>query len=224
MKKVFAAGLLLILLTVVCIDARLHFSQDIVLAKQSVRSAQRHWSLFYTQNHVYKNASFRYLDDFAKIREIIIPHQLLLTDKATSYYAASELPVYVPNIHKHHNRAALSAWKLLLDRRHACYLDQPERLIEFSRFIHEWQQSQKSARLPFTYILVNKDQLNSNLRLDCLSQTRRAMVEGLDSLASIEYDGEHLRLYKLDEFAMASSARTLEDRERSANHDVEIQK
>lgn len=198
MKKVLAIGLVLAMLTVVSFDARIHFSKQLLLAKRSVNSAQRHWNLFYTQKYVYQDGIFRYLRDFDEIRQIIVPNQLLLSDKASSYYAATELPVYVPNIHTHHKRAALPQWKTFLDSRHACHIDQPSRLIKFSKFVYNWRSSSKAKELPFTYILVNKDQINANLQLDCLSQTRRAMVAGLKMLASIEYDGDYLRLYKLD--------------------------
>ena len=52
--------------------------------------------------------------------------------------------------------------------------------------------------IPFRYILVNKDQVNRNLKLDCLSQTRRAMINNVEQFATQVYDGEFLRLYKIN--------------------------
>lgn len=198
MKRSVAAIFLFSVIAIMVFDSRIHFSIDLLEAKKEVQSPQRHWNLFYTQQHVYNDASFRYLEDFAKLNERMIPGQLMLADRASSYYSAAELPVFVPNIHAHHKRSALPAWKLFLDSRHACNLGQAGRFLKFQEFIVRWQRGVEGSRMPFTYVLVNKDQINSNLRLDCLSQTRRAMIRQLASIASIEFDGDYLRLYKLN--------------------------
>ncbi|RBP51501.1 hypothetical protein [Arenicella xantha] len=187
----------LLLLGIVGYDAKLHFSQDLVDAKKSVRSAQRHWSLFYHQSNVYIDSSIRYQNDFVRLKTIVEPGSMVMTDLATSYYVAAQLPVYVPNIHRHHRRNDLPSWRRFLDNEHACYLNQEAHLEALSRFIKAKSLASNERVARWRYIIVNKDQENRNLRLDCLSQTRRAMINNILEFADIEYDGEYLRLYKL---------------------------
>ena len=195
-KQLVSCVLLVVLLVVVFHDSHVHFSVDNVDAKIQARSAQRHWSIAYSQQQVYDHSSFKYREDFKALSAIVEPWTYLLTDLATSYYSAAELPVLVPNVHRHHKRSALKEWSRFLMQKHACNLDQGMRRDQMSAFIE--RMSRNEERIPFRYILVNKDQVNRNLKLDCLSQTRRAMINNVEQFATEVYDGEYLRLYKLD--------------------------
>ena len=187
---------LLTLLVIVVRDSVFHFSNENVEAKLKVRSAQRHWNLAYSQDHVYLHSSMRYRDDFKALRNIVEPKTYLLTDLATSYYSAAELTALVPNVHRHHKRSALQDWSRFLIQKHACYLDQEVRRDQMTAFIDLVNRNRDE--IPFRYILVNKDQVNRNLKLDCLSQTRRAMINNVEQFATQVYDGEFLRLYKIN--------------------------
>ena len=193
-----AIGILLILLLVIY-DSKSHFDQSLINVKRESGSAQRNWNLFYGQRFVYYDSSFRYLDDLRSIKALIEPKQLILSDLSSSYYAAAILPNYVPNVYRHQGRDKSVGWSKMLDNRIACNFHQDDGLNNFKKFITlESLQSRKKKRPKFSYILVNKDLNNRNLRLDCIWHRRMALIENIEKLASEIYDGEYLRLYKLN--------------------------
>ncbi|MFT4636628.1 MAG: hypothetical protein ACI9OI_002431 [Chitinophagales bacterium] len=199
-------GILLIAL-MVGYDSRPHFDQSLIQVKRDNGSAQRNWNLFYGQRFVYYDSSFRYHADLRSIKALIEPKQLILSDLATSYYAAAILPNYVPNVHRHHGRYQSFPWSEMLANRVACNLHQEGGLNDFRKFIaRQTLQSQKYKRPKFSYVLINKDLNNRNVRLDCLWQRRIMLIENIDTLASMVFDGEYLQLYKLDRDLTPSTA------------------
>lgn len=180
-------------------DAKPHFDKELVQVKRENNSAQRNWSLFYGQRFVFYESAFRYQDDINRIRELIEPGQIVLSDLATSYYAAASLPVYVRNVHRHHGRTHSSNWLKLLDRRTACNLHQPDAFLAFKKFIVDAQRNSASRGQPqFKYVLVNKDSNNKNLRLDCLWHRRALLMKNIARVSKLKYEGEFLSLYEIN--------------------------
>ncbi|MBT8114547.1 MAG: hypothetical protein KJP04_04160 [Arenicella sp.] len=192
---------LLILLSVVSLilfDARHHFDADLVTLKIKHQSAQRNWNLFYSQQQVFSAGSFRYERDFSEIAERITPGTSLLSDLATSYYAATYLPVFVMNIHRHQQGMARPQWHRLLHDRTACYLDVEANLWEFEKFLKLQEQAQaKNPHLQLRYVLLNKDHKNRNLGNDCFSLRHRHLQAPLSEIADLVYEGDFMNLYKV---------------------------
>ena len=204
MPKSIKAGLaglaLLTILGLVAYDARTHFDADLIELKRQHDSAQRHWNLFYSQNNVYQNSSMRYVSDLAAIAELIENDSIVLSDRASSYYLAAETHAFVKNIHKHHGGNRQAKWSRLIGRQNACFPDRPERLAQFIEFIQKQQAyAARQGRPRFSYILVNHDKKNRNLRKDCLSARHGTLNKEYSSIFPTVFSGEYLTLYSLNE-------------------------
>lgn len=198
-KKVLITASLFLTLGLVAKDSYTKFSSESILLKRQNKSAQRHWNLFYGQRYVYEDSSFKYAKDMGKLSELVAPGSVVLSDISTSYYLAAEIPVFVKNIHRHHRGSGSGIWASLLRSKHACYLDQPERYAAFMKFIdQERNASTRPGNQPLRYFVVNKDQINLNMRNDCLSQRRTAFIKNADGFAKLAFDGTYLMLYELD--------------------------
>ena len=201
LKRAFAALVGLAFMAVVVVDTLPRFRQQTVELKRQHQSAQRNWNVFYGQKYVYTDSAIKYQADFTALQNILQPESVVLTDLATSYYVASHLPLYVRNVHRHHGRQHGDDWYRLLQARHACFLDQPERKKAFAEFVDkERLKRQNTGQLEFRYLIVNKDQENLNLKLDCMSQSRTAFISNIDDIAEMVFDGEFLRVYELQNF------------------------
>ncbi|MFT6409073.1 MAG: hypothetical protein ACJAQ6_002496 [Arenicella sp.] len=199
LRHVGAAIGLLLIVSMVVYDSSSHFDKGLIQVKRQNGSAQRNWNIFYGQRFVYYDGPFRYLEDLRSIGQLIEPRKLILSDLATSYYSSAALPSYVSNIHRHQGRNHSFEWSEMLDKRVACNFHQDDGLNEFKQFIAlESLRSREYKRPEFSYVLVNKDVNNRNVRLDCMWQRRASLIENIEKLASEVYDGEYLRLYKLD--------------------------
>ena len=212
---------LVALLSTIVLDTAPRFSRDTVEIKRQHNSAQRNWNVFYGQNYVFDDGALKYQADFVKLESVIEPDAIALTDLATSYYLASHLPLYVKNVHRHHSVSIRREWRMLIQSKHACFLDQPARkslLVDFVRT--ERARSSASGAPEFLYLVVNKDQINRNMKLDCLSQSRSAFVKNIDDVADIIFDGEFLRVYKIID---RSATGPLEHRKGSSDHDIEVE-
>ena len=196
MIRLITFFLLVTLIVLIFIDASFHFDQERIQVKRQHQSAQRHWNLFYKQNYTYIDSSFKYDQDIQKIRTIIEPNKLLLSDKATSYYLAAELPVYVTNVQPHHNNSW--SWTRFLNKRYACYLENDDSLEMVQSFIQDKSRSDEGSKQYFKYWVVNKDKSNLNLRFDCLSARSSSIAEGVIKVSELIYEGEYLSLYQLD--------------------------
>jgi hypothetical protein len=191
----FALASVLVLLAY---DASPHFDKGLIQLKRQNNSAQRHWSLFYGQRFVFYEGPFRYQDDINQIRDLIEPGHIVLSDLATSYYAAASLPLYVRNVHRHQGRTQSSSWRKLLDQRTACNLHQQDVFVAFKAFIDVEQRNSVSHGQPqFKYVLVNKDSNNKNLRLDCLWHRRALLMKHIAPVSKLKYEGEFLNLYEI---------------------------
>lgn len=185
------------LLTLIAVDARFHFNEERVILKRQHQSAQRHWSLFYKQNYIYEDSLFKYRKDIDGIEKILEPNNVLISDKASSYYLASELPVYVKNVQPHHLRHA--GWNKIFNERYLCYIELEEALEHTKNFIERQTRIDKQLNKPeIKYWLVNRDLRNLNMRYDCLANRGSRIIGGLDHLGELIYQGEYLWLYELD--------------------------
>lgn len=120
---------------------------------------------------------------------------LVLSDKATSYYLASQLPVFVANIHRHHG--INYEWRDMLNKLRFCYLDAEEALKDVKQFIKKQKQREGEwSSRKFKYIVLNRDHKNSNTALDCLS-AKRGVKDSITKISRRIYQGEHLNLYEI---------------------------
>ena len=204
MPKTIKAGLggltLLTLLALVAYDARTHFDPSLIELKRQHDSPQRNWSLFYSQNNVYKNSSIRYANDLAAIVELIENDSIVLSDRASSYYLTAETRAFVKNVNNHHGGNWEGKWSSLIGKQNACFPDQPKRREQFIEFVQKQRTYAKSQGRPqFNYILVNRDKTNRNLRKDCLAARHGTLNEQYSSILPTVFNGEYLTLYSLNE-------------------------
>ena len=190
--------LLAALTLLVMFDSRSHFDADLVQRKIENQSAQRNWSLFFSREHVYYNSSIRYQQDFAEIASLITPNHSVLSDLATSYYAAAALPVYAVNIHSHQGRLQRRAWHQILSSRGACRLPETAEFRDFEQFITAQEGFSGRPHLQVRYVLLNKDERNRAVAGDCLARNHQQVAMNLDSIATRIYSGQFLDLYELD--------------------------
>ncbi|MBL4671679.1 MAG: hypothetical protein JKX81_05425 [Arenicella sp.] len=206
-KRLLVFFALAAVLALLVYDARPHFDKDLIQLKRENNSAQRNWSLFFGQRFVFYEGPFRYEDDMNRIRDLIEPGRIVLSDLATSYYAAASLPVYVRNVHRHQGREYSSSWRKLLNRRTACNLHQQDVFLAFNKFIDVEQRNSASREQPqFKYVLVNKDSNNKNLRLDCLWHRRALLMENIVRVSKLKYEGEFLNLYEINDRSPTSAS------------------
>lgn len=195
--KITKIGVLLGIAALVVIDASFHFDKQRVKIKRADKSPQHHWSLFYPQRYTFTDASFKYRKDIENIRKLIEPAKTMLSDRATSYYLAAELPLYMRNIYGHHGRHAL--WTEFIGKFFACYIDQERSLEETQTFIETLSNHVEDKKEPdFKYWIVNRDSNNLNMRNDCLATRGSEIADGLPKIAKQIYQGEYLWLYELN--------------------------
>jgi hypothetical protein len=189
-----------VVLALLAHESRHHFDPRLIQLKRQDNSAQANWNLFYGQRFVYYDSSFRYQADMDQIIELIRPGRVLLSDLATSYYAAASLPVYVKNVQRHHGRWQSLQWRNLFEDELACNLHDEEISLAFKEFVYADRSFSETKGLPkFEYLLLNKDQHNKNVRLDCIWNSRAAFAASLEKFSTLIYEGEYLSLYKVNE-------------------------
>ena len=198
LKKLSAGCLFLGLLGVIFYDSMYHFDVDLIHLKRQHQSSQKNWNLFYDQRYVFNDSAFRYEADFQNIANLIQSQSVILSDISSSYYAATYLPAYMKNIHRHHGRRKTDGVSTLLDSRKMCYLQDPENVEDVKNFIKGHNELMNKRGLPeLLYIIVNRDDKNLNLRQDCLWTARERLIKHLDSLADSIFQGNYLNLYKI---------------------------
>ena len=181
---------LLALLALVIYDSWFHFDRERVEVKQAHRSDQRHWSLYYPQIHVFKHSSMRYQNDFAQMESLIEPGSLLLSDVATSYFAAADLPVYAVNVHPHQGRWQRRPWARFLDKRYFCYQEFQENREEVREHLRKHPE--------LRYVIVNRDGITWHRARDCMAHRSHILGDELPEYASLIFEGEFLDLYELN--------------------------
>jgi len=193
------AGLVCVgLVALTCVEVYPRFDRNVIDLKRQHKSAQRNWHLFYGQEYVFNDASLKYQNDFEEIIKIVQSDSVLLADISTSYYAAAYLPLFIVNTHRHHGKYMIPRWHSFLEARHGCYLDVPARRDQFKSFlVKERLRAEQKGASAIRYLMVNKDQINLNLKNDCLSQTRTAFIQNVDGIANLTFDGEYLMLFEL---------------------------
>lgn len=196
-SRILSAMVLIGVLVLTGYDAAFHFDRERVAVKRQHQSAQRHWSVHYAQSYTYLDSSFKYQEDINNIRLLIEPENIVLSDRATSYYLAAALPVYVKNVHAHHHRD--TDWSQILSASYLCYIDQ-EASFERVRVFIELQRARanRDQLAQFKYWVVNRDPNNLNLRYDCLATRGKAIAQSLQKLGKLIYQGEFLLVYQID--------------------------
>ena len=190
-QKILIGIVLIGLIALVLRDSLFHFDADYVKVKQKHYSAQRNWSIYYGQDYVYKDSPIRYQTDFAAMYPLIQPKSVLVSDLATSYYAAAQLPVYVVNLHRHQGKNVPHAWRSFLKGRTLCYMEFEENRQKVTAFF-------KTKHKP-DYVLVNKDGVNKHRQRDCLAFRSHTLIKELPRYAKLLWEGEFLNLYALNQ-------------------------
>ena len=186
---IFSSLVLVIVGALLVYDSKFHFDAEIVRVKSENYSAQRHWNSNYTQGYVYKDSSIRYDQDFSSIKNLIRPNSVLLSDLATSYFAAAMLPVHVVNIHRHQGRNRWTELINFLDKQYLCYMEFEENRQHVSDFF--------KGNSDLDYVLINKDRINGNRERDCLAFRSDTMIEHLPKFSNLLWEGEFLNLYSV---------------------------
>ena len=202
-RTTFIGILFVGLLALVAHDSLFHFDAEYVELKQKHYSAQRNWSIHYDQEYVYRDSPVRYQADFLAIHQIIKPESVLVSDLATSYFAAAQLPVYVVNVHRHQGQAVPHAWRSFLKSRTLCYMEFEENRDKVSVFF-------ASSHRP-DYVLVNKDGVNKHRKKDCLAFRSQILIKELPRYAKLVWEGEFLNLYSLSQQQEPLSTSTLKN-------------
>jgi len=197
-KRIVAVVVLLAIVGLLSFDARYHFDSALIDLKRQHKSDQLNWSIFYSQENVFKNSGIKYQADMQEIERLIQSNVSILSDLATSYYSATMLPVYVANVHRHQGRYRRSSTAAFLDKRYACYIEYQENLDKLNQFLHkQGNENINKPHLSLNYIIVNNDPDNRNLREDCMAFQRNVLGRELVKLADILYKGEYLDLYQV---------------------------
>ncbi len=205
MKRICVCFVLLLLITVMVRDSLFHFNTDIIDLKRKHLSAQRHWNIGYTPSYVYYNSPIRYQSDLLSIKKIIEPGYALLSDRATSYYAAATLPVYVRNIHRHHGLEVFNGLVTFLQKGNLCYMEDPFHKKAALKYLQQDARLSKKNDWPaLRYVLLNKDKKNSMLRQDCIAVKSKHLESSLLRISQLLYEGDYLNLYQLDVFSQNS--------------------
>lgn len=199
LKRCLIGFALLSLIGLVVYDSKQHFDADLISLKREHRSAQRDWNIFYRQNYVFYDSSLRYEQDLLAISRVVQSGAIVLSDLATSYYLSTYLNLYVKRVHRHQGLHRSGVWHNLFKQRTACYLHIEGNLEKLkAAAIEHNTYAQKYNRLLFKYIVANKDTSNRNLRYDCLWHGRNAMIDNVQALSKLVYEGEYLNVYELN--------------------------
>ena len=175
-----------------------HFDKDLIEKKKRAYSAQKDWSLFFGQSHVYMNGGFRHDEEFRELTVLLEPNTALITDLATSYYIAANLPVYVKNVYRHHGRQKSQKWEKLISQKIVCYLDLPDYLSQFENVVrYDNRRAKRKAVPPVRYVAVNLTQYNENFTRGCMSQRRKELLSVIDQMATPVYEGNTIAVFKL---------------------------
>jgi len=194
--KIFSFISLLLVLSVVVFDSKFHFDSERVQLKRQNKSAQRNWSLFYSQKYIYHDSSMRYSSDLIDIADLITPHSVVISDISTSYYLAAELPVFIVNVHRHQGFRQ-TKWSKILSQLSFCYLENNEHLEMVREFLLRQRSSNDEMSTREQYLVINQDSLNLNMRYDCLSARDQSIINNMDKIGKLLYRGEYLVLYKI---------------------------
>ena len=86
----------------------------------------------------------------------------------------------------------------MLNERMYCDLHIEESFNKFKRFIQsDIRLSLHRSEPSLRYVLVNKDNNNKNVRLDCLTNRRELFMRNITRLAELKYEGQYINLYEI---------------------------
>jgi len=185
----------MLVLSLIIFDSKRFFSKELVILKLRHQSGQHDWNIHFPQSIVYQNSPFRYQSDFRGLKEVVELGSIVISDLATSYYAAATLPVYIRNSQPHQGRRNFKAWASLFDKLDFCYLDNPQRMEKAVGVIR--QEVIHNPERP-VYFLLNKDGLNKNNHLDCMANRSEYIELEILKFTKKVYVGEHLDLFQVN--------------------------
>ncbi len=199
-KRALALFFFIFISFIIVRESLFHFNADVVTIKRKHYSAQKHWHIKYSYHYVYYDSPIRYENDFEKISDIIEPGYAVLSDLATSYYAAARLPVYIRNNHRHHVMDNVT--REFLKRKSLCRLGNPHYRKDVLKYLQRDVELSKTQNWPILrYFLLNKDKTNSVLKRDCISQRSHYLQTTLPSIGKLLFEGKYINLYQLDSYS-----------------------
>lgn len=198
LKSFFLVFALVGLIILIVVDARQHFDSDLIELKKKNHSAQRNWNPFFGQSNVYLSGGMRYQEELNELVNILEPNTAIFSDMATSYYLASALPVYVKNVHAHHGQYKSPEWNVFINKRFGCYLYRSENMDKFVTLLSiEPKVSARRGVPTVRYMVVNKDEQNSNVRRECFLRKAAPLSNTLTEFAEKVYEGPTLSVFRL---------------------------
>ncbi|MDW7772657.1 MAG: hypothetical protein SCH71_07175 [Desulfobulbaceae bacterium] len=201
-KAIIALFFLLLVAAVIARDSRFHFHTDSLRVKREHHSPLRDWTIGNNQQYLYHDSPFRYQSDLVMIAGMIEPGHALLSDLATSYYAAATLPVYVLNVHRHHRSTRAAALAKVLRKNEFCYLEDSFHRQKAIKFLQRDTRAAGEKNWPaLRYFLLNKDKENSMLWKDCLAMRSDQLEVSLLQISKLLYEGEYLNIYEFNIFS-----------------------
>lgn len=171
-------------------ESKFHFNRESVTIKRQHNSGQRHWNLFFPQRIVYVDSSMRFLQDFAAMTKLVEPGSVVFSDKATSYFAAAEIPVYAVNIHSHQGRWRRPTWQRFIDDRYFCYQEFAENRVKSMDFL--------KRNTEVDYVIVNRSGKSRHRKRDCMAFRSHTLNQYVPNYSTRVYSGEYLDLYRID--------------------------
>ena len=186
-KSVWSSQALLVIVSVLSMDA----SYRLGILRNPFSFLEQyayHWNFYRTAETNFTQSPVRYLDEISDIKGIMKKDTRFFSDKYTSYYIKSMIPVYALNPKNHHKRAGYSI--LPEDIRVLCDTSMPEK-VRYGQFMANLKQTQAS------YVVINRDQYNVNLTRDCVYQLGADLSAYLDENAKQIYAGKILQVYEL---------------------------
>ncbi len=161
-----------------------------------------HWRIDRSPADNYQNSSLRYYDDFDKLANILPADSLVLADRVTGYYLTAALPVFSANPSPHHRIATMRAEltnvsdefvEALCGREEGLGGQTPREYLERKRRYHR-----KYGWPELRYVVVNKDDVNRNVRLHCLSRHGDVVARQIAGFSRKIFEGEFLDVYEID--------------------------
>jgi len=161
---------------------------------------QYNWSLDRTMSENLRNATVAYRDDIAKMRGSLDPGAMFLSDRATNYYLGAYLPIYGVNPNPHHQLYYNEGYSPFIDSGFVWSLCDSDNVSRLGDLITKKNETLKRFQWrPLKYIIFNTDDINRNVRGNCLTRNMKAIVAAIGDKMNLIYKGKYLIVYELQE-------------------------
>lgn len=176
-----------------------HLNANIVTIKRQHQSAQRNWNVNFHRKYVINDSSLRYEKEFKKIIKLIEPKSYVYSDLATSYYAASHLPVFIKNTHRHQGALIFSKFRALKYDQGCNEGNKIEWATKMTNYLsHSKRRLIKHNFSQTRYLLVNKDTQNMQVRPSCFMRTLTSHIQKNENLSKQLFNGDYFILFELN--------------------------